>query len=194
MIQNTSLIDSVSPPTGLPLAASRLPRAYAPGLGCFALRAAATNSFGSPGTRNSVSLILPDCAINECMRWSFPNPDPAQIEALRAEAKVSPLIARLLFLRGITAANALRYLSPSLNDLHSPYLMHGMSTAIERISAAIANREGILIYGDYDVDGTSAVVILKTAIELCGGAADFHVPHRIKEGYGIKDDVIERAA
>ncbi|HKD83074.1 MAG TPA: single-stranded-DNA-specific exonuclease RecJ [Candidatus Angelobacter sp.] len=128
------------------------------------------------------------------MRWSFPNPDPAQIEALRAEAKVSPLIARLLFLRGITAANALRYLSPSLNDLHSPYLMHGMSTAIERISAAIANREGILIYGDYDVDGTSAVVILKTAIELCGGAADFHVPHRIKEGYGIKDDVIARAA
>ena len=54
--------------------------------------------------------------------------------------------------------------------------------------------ENILIYGDYDVDGTSAVVILKTAIELCGGIADFHVPHRIKEGYGIKDDVIERAA
>ncbi|MGC2743184.1 MAG: single-stranded-DNA-specific exonuclease RecJ, partial [Candidatus Angelobacter sp.] len=69
-----------------------------------------------------------------------------------------------------------------------------MTAAIERLSAAIANKEGILIYGDYDVDGTTAVVILKTAIELCGGAADFHVPHRIMEGYGIKDDVIERAA
>jgi single-stranded-DNA-specific exonuclease len=72
--------------------------------------------------------------------------------------------------------------------------MRGMTAAVERLSAAIANKEGILIYGDYDVDGTTAVVILKTALELCGGAADFHVPHRIKEGYGIKDDVIERAA
>ena len=128
------------------------------------------------------------------MRWHFANPEPSQIEALRAEANVSPIIARLLAVRGITAANAAKFLSPSLSDLHSPYLMRGMAPAVERISAAIANKEGILIYGDYDVDGTTAVVILKTAIELCGGAADFHVPHRIKEGYGIKDDVIERAA
>ena len=128
------------------------------------------------------------------MRWSFSNPDAGQVEALCAEAKVSPIVARLLALRGITAANAANFLSPSLDHLHSPYLMRGMTTAVERLSAAIANKEGILIYGDYDVDGTTAVVILKTAIELCGGAADFHVPHRIKEGYGIKDDVIERAA
>ncbi len=128
------------------------------------------------------------------MRWSFSNPDAVQVEALKAEAKVSPIVARLLVLRGITAANAATFLSPSLDHLHSPYLMRGMTAAIERLSAAIANKEGILIYGDYDVDGTTAVVILKTAIELCGGAADFHVPHRIKEGYGIKDDVIERAA
>src|SRR5262249_51548612 len=126
--------------------------------------------------------------------WSLSNPDPAQVESLRAEAKVSPLLARLLALRGVTAIDAAKYLSPSLDQLHSPYLMRGMSLAVERLSAAVANREGILIYGDYDVDGTTAVVILKTAIELCGGAADFHVPHRIKEGYGIKDDVIERAA
>jgi single-stranded-DNA-specific exonuclease len=127
-------------------------------------------------------------------RWSFSTPDPAQVESLRAEARVSPIVARLLALRGVTAANAAQFLSPSIDHLHSPYLMHGMSAAVERLSAAIANKEGILIYGDYDVDGTTAVVILKTAIELCGGAADFHVPHRIKEGYGIKDDVIERAA
>ncbi len=128
------------------------------------------------------------------MRWSFPNPDADQVEALCAEAKVSPIVARVLALRGITPANAANFLSPSLEHLHSPYLMRGMAAAVERLSAAIANKEGILIYGDYDVDGTTAVVILKTAIELCGGAADFHVPHRIKEGYGIKDDVIERAA
>jgi single-stranded-DNA-specific exonuclease len=128
------------------------------------------------------------------VRWSFSNPDAAQVEALCAETKVSPIVARLLALRGIGAANAANFLSPSLDHLHSPYLMRGMTAAVERLSAAIANKEGILIYGDYDVDGTTAVVILKTAIELCGGAADFHVPHRIKEGYGIKDDVIERAA
>ncbi len=128
------------------------------------------------------------------MRWICANPDPAQIEILRAEANVPPIIARLLVQRGVTAANAAQYLSPSLHDLHSPYLMRGMAAAVDRISSAIANKEGILIYGDYDVDGTSAVVILKTAIELCGGSADFHVPHRIKEGYGMKDDVIERAA
>jgi len=127
-------------------------------------------------------------------RWSFAKPDPALVETLCAEAKVSPIVARLLALRGVTAATATNYLSPSLDHLHSPYLMRGMTAAVERLSAAIANKEGILIYGDYDVDGTTAVVILKTALELCGGAADFHVPHRIKEGYGIKNDVIERAA
>src|SRR5579871_1303945 len=113
---------------------------------------------------------------------------------LCAETKVSPIVARLLALRGITPANAANFLSPSLDHLYSPYLMRGMAAAVERLSAAIANKEGILIYGDYDVDGTTAVVILKTAIELCGGAADFHVPHRIKEGYDLRGDVIERAA
>jgi single-stranded-DNA-specific exonuclease len=129
------------------------------------------------------------------MRWKFLEPDPAVVARLAVEANVSPLMARLLVLRGVhTAAEAGVFLSPSLEQLHSPYLMRGMTEAVERVSAAIANREDILIYGDYDVDGTTAVVILKTAIELCGGKADFHVPHRIKEGYGIRDDVIERAA
>lgn len=129
------------------------------------------------------------------MRWNPLTAEKSTIEKLATEAHVSPLLARLLTLRGITdPAEAVRFLSPSLEQLHSPYLMRGMSVAIERLSAALVNKEQILIYGDYDVDGTTAVVILKTAIELCGGSADFHVPHRIKEGYGIKDDVIERAA
>ena len=72
--------------------------------------------------------------------------------------------------------------------------MWGMKVALDRLEAAIARNEKVLIYGDYDVDGTTAIVILKTAIELCGGAADFHVPHRIREGYGMRDEVIERAA
>ncbi len=72
--------------------------------------------------------------------------------------------------------------------------MTGLRAAVDRLDAAIERREPILIYGDYDVDGTMAVIILKTAIELCGGTADFHVPHRIREGYDLRGDVIERAA
>lgn len=129
------------------------------------------------------------------MRWTYSTPDPQIVQQLQKEASLSPLMASLVALRGVSsAAQAIAFLTPSLDQLHSPYLMRGMREAIERICAAIANRETTLIYGDYDVDGTTAVVILKTAIELCGGTTDFHVPHRIKEGYGIKDDVIERAA
>jgi len=129
------------------------------------------------------------------MRWNFLNADPSLVEKLAGETGLAPLSARVLVLRGITgAAEARKFLAPSLEQMHSPYLMRGMREAVERLAAAIAGKEDILIYGDYDVDGTTAVVILKTAIELCGGTADFHVPHRIKEGYGLRDDVIERAA
>ena len=105
------------------------------------------------------------------------------------------MLAQLLISRGIeTAELASQFLLPSLSQLHSPYLMTGMKAAVDRLDAAIERKEGILVYGDYDVDGTTAVVILKTAIELCGGSADFHVPHRIREGYDLRGDVIERAA
>jgi single-stranded-DNA-specific exonuclease len=101
----------------------------------------------------------------------------------------------LLVGRGISdAESAQRFLSPSLSHLHASERMTGLRAAVERLDAAIERKEPILIYGDYDVDGTMAVIILKTAIELCGGAADFHVPHRIREGYDMRDDVIERAA
>src|SRR5579864_7358947 len=114
---------------------------------------------------------------------------------INGNAHLASTLARLIVMRGIDQpADAERYLIPSLSHLHSPYLMAGMARAIERLEAAIERKEGILIYGDYDVDGTTAIVILKTAIELCGGSADFHVPHRIKEGYALKGDVIERAA
>src|SRR3954464_9568917 len=129
------------------------------------------------------------------MRWALRNADDAAVRLLTNELKLSPIVARLLAARGIvTPEDAQRFLSPQLSHLHSPYTMLGMKAAVERLQVAIARKEDVLIYGDYDVDGTTAVVILKTAIELCGGVTQFHVPHRIKEGYGMKDDVIERAA
>jgi single-stranded-DNA-specific exonuclease len=100
-----------------------------------------------------------------------------------------------LVARGIESPeDAQRFLTPALSHLHSPYLMKGLREAVERLQAAIERGETVLIYGDYDVDGTTAVVILKTVIELCGGKAEYHVPHRILEGYGMRDEVIERAS
>jgi single-stranded-DNA-specific exonuclease len=131
------------------------------------------------------------------MRWLIKSPDLLQIQTLAETlgTGVGTTLAGLLVTRGISdSAAAEFFLNPALTNLHSPYSMMGMKAAVERIAAAIARQEDILIYGDYDVDGTTAIVILKTAIELCGGTADFHVPHRIREGYGMKDDVIERAA
>ena len=109
--------------------------------------------------------------------------------------ELAATLSKLLVMRGIhDPETAEHFLAPSLAHLHSPYLMSGMKAAVDRLDAAIERKEGILIYGDYDVDGTTAIVILKTAIELCGGSTDFHVPHRIKEGYDLRGDVIERAA
>jgi single-stranded-DNA-specific exonuclease len=117
------------------------------------------------------------------------------LSSVHADASLRLILAKLLLLRGIQSPeSAISFLSPSISHLHSPYLLSGMKAAVERLDAAIERKEGILVYGDYDVDGTAAVVILKTAIELCGGASDFHVPHRIREGYDLRGDVIERAA
>ncbi len=139
------------------------------------------------------------------MRWIQKPTDENQVAALIDQLRADPahhhissgahILAPLLVRRGITdAAAASAFLSPSLSHLHAPDRMMGLRAAVDRIDAAIERKEPILIYGDYDVDGTMAVIILKTAIELCGGAADFHVPHRIREGYDMRDDVIERAA
>src|ERR1700752_3131327 len=139
------------------------------------------------------------------MRWLQKPTDQAMVNPLvaglrsgsarRGVANAAHILAPLLVRRGITgleSANA--FLSPSLSHLHAPEQMMGLRAAVDRIDAAIERKETILIYGDYDVDGPMAVIILKTAIELCGGSADFHVPHRIREGYDMRDDVIERAA
>jgi len=117
------------------------------------------------------------------------------VQRLALENNLAPWLARLLAVRGVESGEqAQKFLAPSLQDLHSPYLMTGLRAAVERLKAAIERGETVLIYGDYDVDGTTAIVILKTALELCGGQVEYHVPHRIREGYGMRDEVIEQAA
>jgi len=129
------------------------------------------------------------------VRWVLRNADSQLVQRLAAEMGLPVSMARLLAARGIqNAQQANKFLNPSLEDLHSPYLMAGLRAAVERLRAALERGETVFIYGDYDVDGTTAIVILKTALELCGGKVEYHVPHRIREGYGMRDQVIEQAA
>jgi single-stranded-DNA-specific exonuclease len=114
---------------------------------------------------------------------------------------VPEAIARLLICRGFdTTETAEGFLMPGLGQLHDPYKMLGMGTAVARLREALEKQEPVLIYGDYDVDGTVATVLLKTAIERAGAAMEvgtdvrYHIPHRIREGYGMQDARIEAAA
>ena len=127
-------------------------------------------------------------------KWSVAAPDTAKVKNLCDELGVSELIARLLCNRGIdNVESAHKFLNPAVDRLHDPFLMADMRPAVERILRAIAQKERILIYGDYDVDGTTATVILKKALELIGASVDYYIPLRLKEGYGMHEVAIERA-
>jgi single-stranded-DNA-specific exonuclease len=127
-------------------------------------------------------------------RWVLATSHPAEAAALAQAARLPVVLAELLVARGITQApEAFAFLHPEISHLHDPLLMLGMAEAVARLERAIALREPVLLYGDYDVDGTTAVVLLKTAIEMLGGVARFHVPHRLLEGYGMQSSVLEAA-
>jgi single-stranded-DNA-specific exonuclease len=127
-------------------------------------------------------------------RWKFAEPHPAEAAALAKAARLPQVLAELLVARGVVQpSEAFAFLNPEASHLHDPFLMMGMNAAVERLERAIASREPVLLYGDYDVDGTTAVVLLKTAIEMLGGVARFHVPHRLLEGYGLQSSVLEAA-
>jgi len=126
--------------------------------------------------------------------WDVRGYDAARAEALAAPLGVSPIVAGLLAARGVSTEEAARQvLHPSFDQLHDPSLMLGMSDAAARVLRAVDAGEQILIYGDYDVDGTTGTVVLRRALQLLGAATRFHVPHRFTEGYGIRQDVLERA-
>jgi single-stranded-DNA-specific exonuclease len=128
-------------------------------------------------------------------RWVVPPPRTETVGALASALRIGLPAAKALVRREYSSPDsARRFLNPSLDELGDPLLMRDMPLALARLRQAIDGSQKILIYGDYDVDGTTSVVILKKAIELAGGAADFHVPHRLKEGYGMRSEVVETAA
>ena len=127
--------------------------------------------------------------------WILPGNESREVEALSAALGIGAPAAGILVHRGLgDPAAARRFLQPSLDDLHDPLTMRDMPRAVARLREAIREGQKILIYGDYDVDGTTSVVILTKAIELAGGAASHHVPHRLKDGYGMRPEVVETAA
>ncbi len=152
-----------------------------------------------------IDLALPATAATlRRKRWILPVTDETCAHALARDLLLPYAIAALLAQRGVhTTAEARIFLEPSLDHLHDPLTMHGMAQAVARIRRAARHGEPILIYGDYDVDGTTAVVLLKTAIERLSRAGSgagtkdlvrFHVPHRLREGYGMQGEVLARAA
>ncbi len=129
----------------------------------------------------------------KALLWQHLPCNDDQAAALAAALGVHPVIARLLCLRGLAdAAEARRFLNPSLEHLNDPFKLADMARAVERLEGALARRERIAIHGDYDVDGITSTVILRRALEMLGGDVVHFIPERLRDGYGLQTPAIER--
>ena len=130
-------------------------------------------------------------------RWVVkPQGNPEAVAAMAAATGISPVLANLLVQRGIdTLEKAKKFFNPQLSDLHDPFLMKDMDKAVERVEWAVRNREKIMVYGDYDVDGTTAVALVYKFLRQIGHKdLLFYIPDRYTEGYGISTKGIDHAA
>ncbi len=128
-------------------------------------------------------------------KWILRPIDGAATSQLATTLNVSPIVAGLLVSRGYAdRTTAETFLKPSLDHLRDPFLMKGMAEAVNRLLHAIDDHEPVLIYGDYDVDGTTGTAVLLRALRMLGATAGYHVPHRFTEGYGIQQAALEKAA
>ncbi len=127
-------------------------------------------------------------------RWKIQKHNFDEVRRLANALKVQPIVAALLISRGFeTEEKAVEFLNPNYENLHDPYLLKGMREAVARILNAIEAGEKILIWGDYDVDGTTGTVVLRKGLEILGAETGFHVPHRFTEGYGLNIPALETA-
>jgi single-stranded-DNA-specific exonuclease len=133
-------------------------------------------------------------ATNKLKRWVLGQADQGLTAELSNALGLSPIVAGLLLARGHAEVESARaFLNPSQDQLHDPFLMLGMPEAVRRVLQAIDNKEPVLIYGDYDVDGTTGTAVLLRALRMLGATAGYHVPHRFTEGYGIQQAGLEKA-
>ena len=130
-------------------------------------------------------------------KWNYQPPTQEQRDAARALAKdvgISPILCHLLYKRGITSAKAVKqFFRPQLSDLYDPFLMNDMDVAVERLNRAMGRKERILIYGDYDVDGTTAVALVYKFLQQFYSNIDYYIPDRYNEGYGVSKKGVDYA-
>ena len=127
-------------------------------------------------------------------RWKIIKADKEKVDALQDALKIHPILCELLVQRGLdTFEEAKRFFRPSLDDLHDPWLMKDMKKAVDRIDEAMAANQKILVFGDYDVDGTTSVATLYQFLKQLSSNIDYYIPHRYKEGYGISKIGIDYA-
>ena len=127
-------------------------------------------------------------------RWQLKPADPVKTKKLQETLKVHPVLCSLLVQRDISDFEEARsFFRPRLEDLHSPWLFKDMDKAVNRISQAIAQKEKVLIYGDYDVDGTTSVASLYLFLQKIHSQLGYYIPHRYKEGYGVSKAGIDYA-
>lgn len=128
-------------------------------------------------------------------RWTYLEADETLVYELQSQLKIHPVLCKLLVLRNIkTFDEAKEFFRPSIEKLHNPFLMKDMDKAIQRIESAIANNEKILIYGDYDVDGTTAVSLVYSYFKEIYNNIAYYIPDRYTEGYGVSTLGIDFAA
>ena len=122
-------------------------------------------------------------------KWNYQPPSQEQTEAAKALAKetgISPVLCKLLLERGISSATeAKRFFRPQLNELLDPFLMKDMDIAVDRLNEAMGRKERIMVYGDYDVDGTTAVALVYKFLQQFYSNIDYYIPDRYEEGYGV---------
>ncbi len=130
-------------------------------------------------------------------KWTYEEPtadETAAATALAREVNIHPALGRLLLKRGIkTATEARRFFRPQLSDLHDPFLMNDMQVAVDRLNQALGRKEHIMVYGDYDVDGCTAVALVYKFLSQFYSNIDFYIPDRYEEGYGISRKGIDFA-
>jgi single-stranded-DNA-specific exonuclease len=127
-------------------------------------------------------------------RWKILTADKQKSDSLQSALKISPIICDILVKRGVvTFEESKKYFRPELKDLHDPWLMKDMDKAVERIIRAVNNNEKILVFGDYDVDGTTSVACMYRFLKKIHSNLDFYIPHRYREGYGVSKAGIDFA-
>jgi single-stranded-DNA-specific exonuclease len=129
------------------------------------------------------------------MKWNKICLSKIQCTTLASEMKISPVLAKLLIIKGITKSEeARKFLYPKIEDMHSPFLMKDMEKVVNRLLQAIKDEEKIMVYGDYDVDGITATVILVKTLRMLGAKVIYYLPNRFIEGYGLSKNGINYAA